>query len=190
MLYENPVARPAAEPSGAVATVAGALALSGAAANLFGALRLGIDFLDDPGRFDNSLAAITFLSGLLLAGVLTYGAVLLFRRDESGRYIVIVAAGVWAAIAAAGLLGALLGYQSDYGFHWFAESSRLADTLFATSGIVGAVTALIDGDWVSNLAGLIIPLFTVLAATSRYTARWIAAPRPPRYPISARYSDH
>lgn len=138
--------------------------------NLIGALRLGYDFYDDPGRFDNSLATIAILGGLLLAGVLVYGAVLIHRGEEAGRYTVLVAAGAWATIAVIGLLAALIGYRSDYGVHWFADASRWAETLFATCGLPGAVTALLEGDWAANAAAAAVPVLTALAATPRTRA--------------------
>ncbi|MET7769170.1 hypothetical protein [Nocardia sp. NPDC005366] len=186
MLYENPEAVPAGEPSGAVATATGVLALSGAAVNLIGVGRLGLDFLDDPGRFDNSLACITLLGGFLTAVMLTYGAVLLSRRDETGRFTVIVAAGVWAAIGAIGLVLALIGYEFEYGVHWFTQSGRLAESLFAITGIAGAVTAFLAADWVADLAALILPLLTAFVASSRYTARWVGASRSPGYRLPTR----
>ena len=161
MLYENSATGRGTHP--AVATTTIVCALTGAALNLVGGLRLGVDFYDDPGRFDNSLAMIAILGSLLLAGALTYGAYSSYRGEESGRYTVMVAAGTWAAIALVGLLCALIGYHSEYGVHWFADASRLSEALFATCGIAGAVTALLEGDWTANLAGLVVPVVITLS---------------------------
>ncbi|MBH0778991.1 hypothetical protein [Nocardia bovistercoris] len=164
-MYGNSVAGQRA--GGAVATTTIVLASTGAVLNLIGALRLGFDFYDDPGRFDNSLAVIAVLGGLLLAAVLVYGSVLIHRGEEAGRYVVLVAAGAWATIAVIGLLAALIGYSSDYGVHWFADASRVAETLFATCGLPGTVTALIEGDWAANAAAAALPTLTAMTAIPR-----------------------
>jgi len=168
MLYENPGAAHAARSIGAIATLAGTLALLGAVLNLIGVGRLGLDFLHDPGDFDNSLAYITLLGGLLTAAMLTYGAILIFRHDETGRFTVIVTCWVWAAIGVVGLALALVDYSFEYGVEWFAGTGPVAESLFALTGIVGAVTALLDADPIAALAALAPPVLTALAATPRY----------------------
>ncbi|MGW4369888.1 hypothetical protein ACWEKT_30015 [Nocardia takedensis] len=161
MLYENSATGRGTHPALATTTIA--CAAVGAVLNLVGGLRLGSDFYGDPGRFDNSLATIAVLGSLLLAVALTYGAYLLYRGEDSGRYTIMVAAGTWATLAVIGLLSALIGYHSEYGVQWFADASRVSEALFATCGIAGAVTALLEGDWTANLAGLAVPLVITLS---------------------------
>ncbi|WP_054811563.1 hypothetical protein [Nocardia arizonensis] len=167
MLYENPAA--GTRPGGAVATTTIVLALAGVVLNLVGAARLGIDFYSDPGHFDNSLAILTVLSSLLLAGALIYGCVLIYRGDTAGRYFVLVGAGTWATIALIGVLSALSDHHSEYGVRWFADASRPIEALFATCGLAGAITAMLDGDWVVNAAAAALPVVTALTAASHGT---------------------
>jgi hypothetical protein len=173
---------PYSEPSGVLATTTGVLGLLLGATNLVGAVMLLNAFRGAPSKYDNSLTIFATLGALLLAAALIYGAILLLRRDETGRYILIVASGLMIVIALAALACALTGYESSYGIHWFQEGRRSSDAIKSTFGLVGSLTALVHQDWLGSLAAMIAPLLTFLTAASGYTARWIAAP-PARRPI-------
>ncbi|MEV6428477.1 hypothetical protein [Nocardia sp. NPDC051463] len=164
------------EPSGALATTAGVLGVVLGACNLIGAGMLLIAFRGDPDKFDNSLAIFASLGAVLLAFALIYGAILLFRRDETGRYTLAVAAGLMTAIAGVALACSLLGYESSYGIHWFDEGARAADAIKSTFGLVGTLTAFVHRDWLAGLTAMVVPLATFLTAASSYTAHWVAAP--------------
>ncbi|MFE7798427.1 hypothetical protein [Nocardia sp. NPDC057440] len=171
----NSGAAPYSEPSAALATTAGVLGVVLGASNLIGAGMLLIAFRSDPDTFDNSLAIFATLGALLLAFALIYGAILLFRRDETGRYTLTVASGSMLAIALAALACSLTGYESSYGIHWFDEGARAADAITSTFGLVGTLTAFVHQDWLAGLTTIVVPLATFLTAASSYTARWVAA---------------
>ncbi|MFD0362103.1 hypothetical protein ACFQZZ_11695 [Nocardia sp. GCM10030253] len=177
----NPGVAPWSEPSGVMATTAGVLGLIVGASNLIGAGVLLNAFRSDPGKYDNSLTIFATLGALILAFALIYGAILLLRRDETGRYTLIVAAGLMVVIGLAALVCWLSGYESSYGIHWFPEGARSTDAIKSTFGLVGALTALVHQDWLASLTATILPLATFLTAASSYTARWTAAL--PRRPI-------
>lgn len=172
----NSGAAPYSEPSGVPATAAGVLGLVLGASNLIGAGMLLIAFRSDPDEFDNSLTIFATLGALLLAFALIYGAILLLRRDETGRYTLTVASGLMMAIALVALACSLTHYEFRYGIHWFGEGTRAADALESTFGLVGTLTALVHTDWLAGLTAMVVPLVTFLTAASSYTARWVAAP--------------
>ncbi|MCP2291233.1 hypothetical protein APR08_004167 [Nocardia amikacinitolerans] len=163
------------EPVGALATAVALFAAIGAAANLVGLLVLAFGFFPDPGRYDDSLAVSTALGTLLLVCALGYGAVLTVRDDEDGRFIVLVAAGVWTVVGVAGLFAALRGYRSEYGIHWAEEGGLAVDIATSTAGLVGSVTAAVHGEWLVNLTGLVLPVIVVILAASMISSQ---APSP------------
>ncbi|MEV0343269.1 hypothetical protein AB0H49_30045 [Nocardia sp. NPDC050713] len=183
MLYsqESSGTRPV-EPVGALATAVALFAAIGAAANLVGLLVLAFGFFPDPGRYDDSLAVSTALGTLLLVCALGYGAVLTVRGDEDGRFTVLVAAGVWTVVGVAGVFAALRGYRSEYGIHWAEEGGPAVDIATSTAGLVGSVTAMVHGDWLVNLTGLVLPVIIVTLAASAIPS---AAPSPSAPPPSA-----
>lgn len=159
-------------PGTTAANVTIGLAALGALANLVGALVVGVGVLRHAARYDNSLAGITVLGGLLLTFALGYGALLVYRRDESGRFAILLAAGVWTAAGAVGLFGALIGYESDYGVRWPESGGAAADIATSTTGLPGAITALVHSDVPPNLTGLLLPVLILVAAGIHATALW------------------
>ncbi|WP_067836195.1 hypothetical protein [Nocardia lijiangensis] len=156
-----------AEPAGALATAVALFAAIGAAANLVGLLVLAFGFFSDPQRYDNSLAFSTALGTLLLVFALGYGAVLTLRGDEDGRFTVLVAAGVWTVVGIAGVFAALRGYESEYGIHWAEKGGLAVDIATSTAGLTGTVTAMVHGEWLVNLTGLVLPaVIAILAAAA------------------------
>ncbi|WP_431955259.1 hypothetical protein [Nocardia lijiangensis] len=174
-----------AEPAGALATAVALFAAIGAAANLVGLLVLAFGFFSDPQRYDNSLAFSTALGTLLLVFALGYGAVLTLRGDEDGRFTVLVAAGVWTVVGVAGVFAALRGYESEYGIHWAEKGGLAVDIATSTAGLAGTVTAMVHGEWLVNLTGLVLPavIATLAAAAIRSAAPSSSAPPPTGIPV-------
>ncbi|WP_194832568.1 hypothetical protein [Nocardia sp. XZ_19_369] len=179
--------RPAA-PSGAVATTAVVLALCAGLLNLWGAGTV-LSALRGESHIDTSLAVFSILGALLAAIALGYGAVLLLRRDETGRFLLILTSGLLTAVALVALACALVDYQPDYGIDWLpAESHSLEAVNGLFNGLVGSVTALVHREWPAALTAAVLPLAVFLAASSGYTTRWIAY-TPPRFRAESPYSQ-
>ncbi len=155
-----------------MATTAGVLGLILGAGNLIGAGVLLNAFRQDSSRYDKSLTIFATLGALLLAFALSYGAILLLRRDETGRYLVIVASGSMLVIGVLGLIGSLTGYDSGYGIHWFTEATTKTDAGKSPLGLVGILTALIHHSWIAGLIALVAPLLTFITTASRPTRIW------------------
>ncbi|MFC6011768.1 hypothetical protein [Nocardia lasii] len=151
-----------ADITGAVVAAVAALG------NLVGAFVIARAFFDDRGLLDDSLAGFTVLGALVLAAVLGYSAVLHARGDETGRWILFVAAIVQIALGILGLLACLLNYDPGYGIHWFERASDLRAILDAGTFLPGAVTALVTHSWLGALAALVLGA-VMGAATVRLT---------------------
>ncbi|WP_378735764.1 hypothetical protein [Nocardia brasiliensis] len=176
MTYRNPAVAAPAVPSGLVPKTAGVLALLVGLCNVWGARTLLEPFGHGPADLDNSLAIFGGLGGLLAAFALIYGAALMFRHDQAGRYTVLLASGVLSAIALVGLVCSLTGYQPDYAIDWFPAQGPIADPLTsAFGGLVGILTAFVHRDWVAGVAGLALPLAVYLLTSAHYTETWVEA---------------
>ncbi|MFD3747096.1 hypothetical protein [Nocardia sp. NPDC058633] len=155
------------------AIVAVCLAGLAAAANLVGAVVLVRSFLSDPGELDDSLALFATLGALVAMFAFAYGGVLLARRDESGRWVIAVAAGAQLALGVLGLLATLVNYDSGYGIHWFADEPVVRSILIGLGGVPGAVTAIVNHSWAAALSctvfGGVVLLPAVLPQTAAYT---------------------
>jgi peptidoglycan biosynthesis protein MviN/MurJ (putative lipid II flippase) len=158
-------------PSGAIAKTAAALAILGGLTNLIGAIYLLIAVIGDLGRFDNALAIFTILGATLMAYALGYGGVLLWRQDETGRYIVTVASGVALAIGVVALAFSLLDYEFGLGVFWWTPADHPM-YLSPALGLVGQITSLVQESLIRSLLDIALPLLTLLPAASRYSARW------------------
>ncbi|QBS42350.1 hypothetical protein [Nocardia sp. CS682] len=179
--------RPAA-PSGAVATTAVVLALCAGLLNLWGAGTV-LSALRGESHIDQSMAVFSILGALLAAITLGYGAVLLLRRDETGRYLLILTSGLLTAIALVALACSLTDYQPEYGIDWLPTESHSLEAVNALfNGLVGSVTALLHREWLASLTAAVLPLAVFLAASSGYTTRWIAY-TPPRFRAESSYSE-
>ncbi|MFI9405716.1 hypothetical protein [Nocardia sp. NPDC052316] len=171
----------AAAPSGAVATTAGVLALCAGLLNLWGAATV-LSALRGEQHIDKSLAVFSILGALLVAAAFGYGAVLLLRRDETGRYLLILTSGLLTAVALVALACSLTDYRPDYGVDWLpAESHSLEAVNGFFNGLVGSLTALLHREWLAASTAAVLPLAVFLAASSGYTARWIAYTPPRSY---------
>ncbi|WP_146251169.1 hypothetical protein [Nocardia tenerifensis] len=172
--------RATAGPSGVVATTAGVLALAAALFNLWGE-RSVLSALRDGPHIDKSFAVFSMLGALLAASALAYGAILLLRRDETGRYILILTSGVLTVAALLALVGALTDYQPDYGIDWLAKQGSTNEAVNGVfEGLVGTLTALLHREWIASLSAAVVPLVVFLLSSSRATARWVAY-QPPRH---------
>ncbi|WP_280455052.1 hypothetical protein [Nocardia brasiliensis] len=178
------------EPGGVVATVAGVLALCTALFQLWGE-RAALNALrHQPPHIDKSLAAFSIVGALLAALALGYGAVLLLRRNETGRYILVVTSGVLTVTALAALVVSLTGYQPDYGIDWVPAQSRVFETVNGLfGGLIGSLTALLHREWTAALAAAVFPLAVFLLASSRYTARWLEFTAPRRRAERTNYAN-
>ncbi|MFI9511472.1 hypothetical protein [Nocardia sp. NPDC052566] len=163
---------------GVVPATAGALAIVSALFNLWGEQAVLTAWFDGSPHIDRSLAVFSAFGGVLLAVTLIMGAVQIFRRDETGRFMVILASGLLVAIGVVALIGALTSYQPDYGIDWMPREGGVADALTgAFGGLVGTLTALVHRDWLGSVTGMIFPALTLVLALAPSTARWVA-PRP------------
>lgn len=162
--------------SGEVAAIA-AVCLAGvaAAANLVGAVVLVRSFLRDPGELDDSLTLFTTLGALVAMFAFAYGGVLLARRDESGRWAIVVAAGAQLFLGVLGLISALVNYDSEYGIHWFAEESVARSILIGLGGVPGAVTAIVNHSWAAALSGALFGALVLSAVALPWTAAYTIA---------------
>lgn len=172
--------RPVGRVGGVMAGTAGVLALLGVALNVVGVGVLLKDAVLDSRDLDNSLVIFGAIGAALMAFALCFGAILLFRRDETGRLTLIVASGIPVVFGLVGVICSLAGYDTAYGIHWVAEEGRVREIVNSTFGLQGTLNAYLHGDWLTNLTGMIIPLATMLTASSRFTARWVATPAQPR----------
>ncbi|QIS01090.1 hypothetical protein F5X71_00985 [Nocardia brasiliensis] len=173
MTDAGPQARPA-EPSGVLATVAGVLAIGIALFNLWGARTVLNAQLHQSPHIDNALAVFSLLGAVLAALALGYGALLLLRRDETGRHILVVTSGVLTVAALAALVVSLTGYQPDYALDWLPTQSRVFETVDALfGGLVGSMTALVHREWPAALAATALPLALFLLASARHTTNWV-----------------
>ncbi|MEU0873092.1 hypothetical protein [Nocardia brasiliensis] len=178
------------EPGGVVATVAGVLALCTALFQLWGERAVLNALRHQPPHIDKSLAAFSIVGALLAALALGYGAVLLLRRNETGRYILIVTSGVLTVTALAALVVSLTGYQPDYGIDWVPAQSRVFETVNGLfGGLIGSLTALLHREWMAALAAAVFPLAVFLFASSRYTARWLEFTAPRRRAERTNYAN-
>ncbi|MFC9965484.1 hypothetical protein [Nocardia ignorata] len=153
-----------------VAVTLGALA---AVANLLGAAYVLRTFFSDPELLDDSLVLFSTLGALAAAFAFGYGALLLARRDDTGRWVLIVAAAAQLGLGLLALLATLIGYDSGYGIHWFADQSVLRSIFVGLGGVPGAVTAIVNHNWTaagtSSGLGAIVLLMAVLPWTAAYT---------------------
>ncbi|MGY0502561.1 hypothetical protein ACWZHB_29070 [Nocardia sp. FBN12] len=160
--------------SGEVAAIV-AVCLAGIAAlaNLVGAVVLVRSFLRDPGKLDDSLTLFTTLGALVSVFAFAYGGVLLARRDETGRWVIAVAAAAQLVLGIVGLLATLVNYDSGYGIHWFADEPVVRSILIGLGGVPGAVTAIVNHSWAAALSGAVLGglvlVPTALPWTSAYT---------------------
>ncbi|WP_405159601.1 hypothetical protein OG203_24375 [Nocardia sp. NBC_01499] len=188
MTYASERPRVAAEPSGVVATTAAVLALCAGLLNLWGE-RTVLSALRDGPHIDKSLAAFAILGALLAAVALIYGAILLLRREETGRYILILTSGLLTVVALVALVCSLTGYQPDFGIDWLPKRSHSAEAVNGIfDGLIGTLTALLHREWIASLTAAILPLAVFLLTSARYTARWVAYP-PPRFRAENPYSQ-
>ncbi|MFE3318563.1 hypothetical protein [Nocardia sp. NPDC059195] len=162
--------------SGEVAAmVAVCLAGIAAVANLVGAVVLVRSFLSEPGELDDSLTLFATLGALVSVFAFSYGGVLLARRDEAGRWVIIVAAGTQLVLGVFGLLASLVNYDSGYGIHWFADEPVVRSILTGLGGVPGAVTAIVNHSWAAALSGAVFGGLVLLAATLPLTAAYTLA---------------
>ncbi|MFD4353006.1 hypothetical protein ACFWPK_26105 [Nocardia sp. NPDC058519] len=162
--------------SGEVAAmVAGCLAGIAAVANLVGAVVLVRSFRSDPGELDDSLTLFATLGALVSVFAFVYGGVLLARRDEAGRWLIVVAAGAQLVLGMLGLLASLVNYDSGYGIHWFADEPVIRSILVGLGGVPGAVTAIVNHSWAAALSGAVFGGVVLLAAALPWTAAYTLA---------------
>lgn len=146
------------------------LAVLAVLANLAGAVVVVRAHLRDPRLLDDSLTLFTTFGALLAAVAFGYGAVLLARRDEAGRWLLVVAGGVQVALGLFGLLATLVNYDSGYGIHWFAEEPVLRSLLVGVGGVPGAVTAIVNHSWAAALAAVVLGALVLVPAAAPWTA--------------------
>ncbi|MFD4429534.1 hypothetical protein [Nocardia sp. NPDC058497] len=146
-----------------------------AAANLLGAVILVRAFLADPDRLDDSLTLFTTLGALVSAFAFGYGGLLLARRDQTGRWVLIVAAGAQVGLGVLGLLATLVNYDSEYGIHWFAEEPVTRSILIGFGGVPGAVTAIVNHSWAAAPAAVVLGALVLLPAVLPWTAAYTLA---------------
>ncbi|MFC4124081.1 hypothetical protein [Nocardia rhizosphaerae] len=148
-----------------------------AVANLVGAAVLLRAFFGDPARLDDSLTLFATLGAMVAAFAFGYGALLLARRDQTGRWVIIVAALAQLGLGALGLLATLLNYDPEYGTHWFAEEPVLRSILVGLGGVPGAVTAIVNHSWAAALACIGLGGLVLLPAALPWTATYTATGR-------------
>ncbi|MEV6557089.1 hypothetical protein AB0M22_15315 [Nocardia sp. NPDC051756] len=170
-----------AGPSGVVATTTGVLALVAGLFNLWGE-RTVLSALRDGPHVDKSFAIFSILGASLAAIALIYGAIQLLRRDETGRYLLILTSGLLTVAALVALYCSLFDYQPDYGIDWLPEQRRSLEIVNANfDGLIGTLTALLHREWIASLVSAVLPLVIFLLASSGSTTRWVTyAPTPPR----------
>ncbi|MFE9582863.1 hypothetical protein ACFYO1_41280 [Nocardia sp. NPDC006044] len=162
-----------AGPSGVVATTAGVLALVAGLFNLWGE-RTVLSALRDGPHVDKSFAVFSMLAALLAAVALIYGAVQLLRRDETGRYILILTSGLLTVASLVALCCSLFDYQPDYGIDWLPVQRRSLEIVNANfDGLIGTLTALLHREWIASLVSAVLPLVIFLLASSGPTTRWV-----------------
>ncbi|TCK00930.1 hypothetical protein [Nocardia alba] len=154
------------------ATIAGCLAGVAAGVNLVGGVILVRSFVNDPGELDDSLTLFATLGALASVFAFAYGALLLARRNETGRWMIMVAAGAQLALGALGLLATLVNYDSGYGIHWFAEETVVRSILIGLGGVPGAVTAIVNHSWAAALSGAAFGGLVLLSAALPWTAAY------------------
>ncbi|MEV6363544.1 hypothetical protein [Nocardia asteroides] len=159
----------------AAVCVAGVLAVT----NLLGAVLLVRAFFDDPDRLDDSLTLFTTIGALLAAAAFGSGGVLLARRDETGRWIVIVAAGTQVALGVLGLLATAVNYDPEYGIHWFADKPVSEWLPIGLGGVPGAVTAIVIHNWQAALIVVLLSGLALATAAVRPTADYTLAATEP-----------
>ncbi|MFC8385543.1 hypothetical protein [Nocardia sp. NPDC057272] len=162
--------------SGEVAAIV-AVCLAGiaAAANLVGAVVLVRSFLSDPGELDDSLTLFATLGALVSMFAFAYGGLLLARRDDTGRWVIVVAAGAQLALGVLGLLATLVNYDSGYGIHWFAGEPVIRSISTGLGGVPGAVTAIVNHSWAAALSGALFAGLVLLSAALPWTAAYTLA---------------
>ncbi|WP_410871692.1 hypothetical protein [Nocardia sp. A7] len=162
--------------SGEVAAIV-AVCLAGVAAlaNLVGAVVLVRSFLNDPGELDDSLTLFATLGALVSVCAFTYGGVLLARRDETGRWVIVVAAAVQLALGVLGLLATLVNYDSGYGIHWFADEAVARSMVIGLGGVPGTVTAIVNHSWAAALSAFLLGGLVLSAAALPWTAAYTIA---------------
>ncbi|KAA8890675.1 hypothetical protein F3087_05325 [Nocardia colli] len=171
-----------AGPSGVVATTTGVLALVAGLFNLWGE-RTVLSALRDGPHVDKSFAIFSTLGALLAAIALIYGAVQLLRRDETGRYILILTSGLLTVASLVALYCSVFNYQPDYGIDWLPEQRRSLEIVNANfDGLIGTLTALLHREWIASLVSAVLPLVIFLLASSGRTSRWVTY-SPPRTEI-------
>lgn len=172
-----------AGPSGVVATTTGVLALVAGLFNLWGE-RTVLSALRDGPHVDKSFAVFSMLGALLAAIALIYGAIQLLRRDETGRYILILTSGLLTVASLVALYCSLFDYQPDYGIDWLPEQRRSLEIVHANfDGLIGTLTALLHREWIASLVSAVLPLVIFLLASSGLTTRWVTYSPPQRIEI-------
>ncbi|MFD3510445.1 hypothetical protein [Nocardia sp. NPDC058666] len=157
------------------AIVAACLAGLAAVANLVGAVVLVRSFVSDPGELDDSLTLFATLGALVATFVFAYGGVLLARRDDTGRWMIIVAASAQIGLGLLGLLATLVNYNSGYGIHWFAQESVIRSIPIGLGGVPGAVTAIVNHSWAAALSATVLGALVLLPAVLPWTAAYTRA---------------
>ncbi|MGY4101702.1 hypothetical protein ACW2Q0_19425 [Nocardia sp. R16R-3T] len=161
-------------PSGTVAQTAAVLAVLGGLTDLIGGTALLIDFIGDRSRFDNSLVIFTTLGAALMAFGLIFGGIQLWRRDETGRYTLIIASGVSVGIGIVGLAFSLTDYEFGLGVFWWSTADHPA-SVSPLFGLVGQMSALIRENLLRSAIDLALPLLVLLFAANRHATCWTAA---------------
>ncbi|MFE3542177.1 hypothetical protein ACFXK0_04295 [Nocardia sp. NPDC059177] len=157
------------------AIIAVFLAGLAAAANLIGAAVLVRAFLRDADLLDDSLTLFALLGALTAAFVFGYGAYLLARRDETGRWLVIVAAGAQLGLGVLALLATLVNYDAEYGIHWFAPEPLLSSLVLGFGGVPGAVTAIVNHSWAAAASAVAFGALVLVPAILPWTAAYTLA---------------
>ncbi|MEV4124926.1 hypothetical protein [Nocardia sp. NPDC049707] len=160
-------------PRGLVAQLGAALAVLYGLGSLVGGISLVADFIDDRSRFDNSLVIFTTLGAALMAAAMIFGGIQLWRRDEAGRYTLIVVSGLSIAIGIVGLAVSLTDYEFGLGIFWWptADHPIWASPCF---GLVGQMTALIQKNLLRTAIDLVQPLLILALCANRIAASWTA----------------
>lgn len=157
----SPQPTPPRGPSGATAIIAGILALLGGLFGvLFGALSVAVMVGDH--EFD-AMGVVFSLLSFAFGLVLFNGAILLWRRKMTGRWLIV------GGCAVAILLGLLA----------FAE-------LF--TGISGAPTREAGAYVMLAVLGFIFPIATLVLVLLQSTTKWICATPRPQNPAPQGYS--
>ncbi|MFI6957191.1 hypothetical protein ACIBJI_27455 [Nocardia sp. NPDC050408] len=169
-------------PSGVVAQIGAALAVLYGLGSVLGGTLLVVDFIDNRSRFDNSLVIFTTLGAALMAIVMIFGGIQLWRQNETGRYTLIVASGLSLAIGIVGLAVSLTDYEFGLGIFWWSTADH---PLWVSPflGLVGQMTALIQENLLRCAIDLAQPLLILVLCANKYAARWTAArPTHPSHP--------